>query len=163
MNAEERHVAEELAHDLDRRDADGTDSDADHDGDDHREDPAREPGRSQAGRRDRHRRRGRRGHSCLRSFTICRSSSTTRGPQRDATSSSRVTTLPSVTAVQGAEAGPAPERLGRLRAALAVGEEHRVRVGVDDGLGRQLRVAGRLRLGAVGDVVEPGALAAAAR
>ena len=75
------------------------------------------------------------------------SRSTRRGPQREATSSSRGTTRPAGHRLQGVPAGAGRHRLRRLAAAPGVGQEDEVRVGGQDELGAQLRVAGA---GAVG-------------
>ena len=80
--------------------------------------------------------------------------STTRGPQREATSSSSSTTPPDLTAVELVPAGPGGDGLGRLAAALGVGQEDQVGVGLDHVLGRQLRVAAGVLVGRVGDVLQ---------
>ena len=77
-----------------------------------------------------------------------------RGPQRDAMSSSSGTTAPDWTALSWSQPGRALTVAGVLRAADGVGQEDQVRVGLDDVLLRQLRVAAAVRVGLVGDVLE---------
>ncbi len=77
-----------------------------------------------------------------------------RGPQRDATSSSSGTTAPDWTALSWSQPGRALTVAASWRAADGVGQEDQVRVGLDDVLLRQLRVAAAVRVGLVGDVLE---------
>ena len=80
--------------------------------------------------------------------------SATRGPQREAMSSSAASTWPFLTAGTVSNAGTLGERLGGLVAALGVGQHDQVRRLADDVLGGQLRVAAGGVGGAVGDVLQ---------
>ena len=86
--------------------------------------------------------------------TTVRTRSTTRGPHREAMSSSSSTTSPLATAVMASQPGRADDDVRRLPAALGVGEEDQVGVGRDDELGVELRVPAAVALGLVGDVAQ---------
>ena len=77
----------------------------------------------------------------------------TRGPHREAMSSSITTTPPFWTAVSASQPGRSADLLGGDSAALVVGQEHQIGIGREQVLGRDLRV-GRAGLlgGLVGDV-----------
>ena len=90
--------------------------------------------------------------------TIGWSNSTTRGPQRLATSSSSATTWLSPTAESTENPGRSAKVAAFCCAALGVGEEDQVGVGVDQVFRRQLRIAAGLPadVGRVGDVGQAG-------
>ena len=91
--------------------------------------------------------------ACSTASWTCWAYSTTRGPHREAMSSSIAKTWPFWTAVIWSHPSRALDGLEALAAALRVGEEDEVRVGGDDRLGVELRVAAHV-LGRVGDVAQ---------